>query len=280
MEGGKDEEAIDALLGFLRDWKDTKVAAKYDVEARSRVTALAQGPAGVAKLFRGKTARIEKGRWKIAYDFQDPEQLKDFRDVEAFEAPPRAQWKIVDGAARSKGSGALVLDATFAIDQIVTTVKVSPERAHDIGVTFLDASEPRRYYLYTLQNSFFTLGKGEGAKVFEENAIVLFGPGMWRDTPPGQLGFVRKCGSPEPALRPGESAEIKCGKSEGQVWMRLEGGRQISGSAYGDIKVEFQGIEPGVFVMNSSGAFDDLVVEGTPEPTWVAARWRAILAGL
>jgi hypothetical protein len=62
--------------------------------------------------------------------------------------------------------------------------------------------------------------------------------------------------------------------------MRLEGGRQISGSAYGDIKVEFQGIEPGVFVMNSSGAFDDLVVEGTPEPNWVAARWRAILAGL
>jgi hypothetical protein len=192
----------------------------------------------------------------------------------------RANWTVAEGSARAKGSGALVLDATFAVDQIVTSVTVRPDRAHDLGVAYLDASEPRRMYLFMLQNAAFRLGKGADAKVFEENAVVLFGPGMWRDTPPGELGFVRKCGSPEPAVRVGEPTPLKVGKAEGNVWMRFEGGKQISGSAYGDIKLEFQGIEPGVFVMNSSGAFDDLVVEGTPDPEWVAARWRAILSGL
>lgn len=280
METGKDAEAIDAFLAFLRDHRETKPGARYDVEARSRITALAQGAAGITKLFRGKCEKLEKGRWRIRYDFEDAKQLDDFRDVEAFEAPPRAAWKVVDGAARAKGSGALVLDATFAIDQLVASVTVNPERAHDLGVAFLDASEQRRFYLYILQNTFFTLGRGDAAKVFEENAIVLFGPGMWRDTPPGQLGFVRKCGSPDPAVRPAESIPIRCGKSEGQVWMRFEGGKQMSGSAYGDIKLDFQGIEPGVFVMNSSGTFDEFVVEGTPDPEWVAKRWRAILSGL
>ncbi|MCE9636068.1 MAG: hypothetical protein K8T90_10210 [Planctomycetes bacterium] len=280
MESGKEPEAIDAFMAFLREYKDTKPGAKYDVEARSRITALAQGPAGVTKLFRGKCEKLDKSRWRVTFDFANAEELKDFRDVEAFEAPPRAEWKLADGAVRAKGSGAFVLDATFQIDQLVTTVTVSPERAHDLGVAFLDASEPKRFFLYTLQNTFFTLGKGDAAKVFEENAIVLFGPNMWRDTPPGQLGFVRKCGSPEPTIRPGESSTIKCGKSDAQVWMRMEGGKQISGAAYGDVKLEFQGIEPAVFVLNSSGAFDDFVVEGTPDPEWVTKRWRAILSGL
>jgi len=73
---------------------------------------------------------------------------------------------------------------------------------------------------------------------------------------------------------------MKAGKAEGNVWMRFPNGKQVQGSAYGDIKLEFPGLEPAVFVMNSGGTFDDLVIEGTPDPEWVARRWRAILSNL
>lgn len=281
MDSGHEAEALDAFIAYLRQFKGTKHATKYENEVRSRIQSLSQTAAGIARLFRGKVEPAEKGRYRITYDFADAEQLKDFRDEEAFEAPPRATWKVEGGLVRApRGSGAFVLDATFTNDSLVTTARVSPDRPHDLGIAYVDASEPRRFYLFMIQNSFFKLGKGPSAQEFRENAIVLFGPGMWRDTPPGQIGFVRKCGSPDPSVRPSEYVELRCGKVEGNVWMKMDGKNQIQGSAYGDIKLEFQGLQPAFFVLNSAGVFDDLVVEGTPDPEWVKTRWRAILSGL
>jgi hypothetical protein len=277
MDSGKDNDALSGFVEFLREYKDTPTGAKYDLEVRRRITSLATGPAGVEELFRGKVERRDRGRFRITYDFEDAEQMLDFRDVNAFEAPPRAKWDVVSGAARAKGSGAFVLDAHFRPDFLTVEVKVQPERAHDLGVIVFEAGEPRRYYLYTVQNSFFQLGKGDGREDFRENAIVLFGPGMWRDAPPDEIGFVRKCGSEEPKLAPGKPAKIKCGKAEGEVWMRFPGGRTIRGSAYGDQKYEFTGLTPGVFLVNSAGYFDEVVIEGVPDADWLAQRWRDLL---
>ena len=277
MDSGKDRDALSGFVEFLREYKDTPTGAKYDIEVRRRITSLAVGPAGVEELFRGTVERRERGRFRITYDFEDAEQLLDFRDVNAFEAPPRAAWSISAGAARAKGSGAFVLNASFRPDFLSVEVNVQPERAHDLGVIMFEADELRRYYLYTLQNSFFKLGKGDGREDFRENAIVLFGPGMWRDSPPDEIGFVRKCGSEEPKLPPGQAAKIKCGKAEEEVWMRFPGGRTVRGSAYGDQKYEFTGLTPGVFLVNSAGAFDELVIEGVPDPDWLAQRWRDLL---
>jgi TolA-binding protein len=277
MDSGKDRDALSGFVEFLREYKDTPTGAKYDLEVRRRITSLATGPAGVQEIFRGKVEKRERGRFRITYDFEDAEQMLDFRDVNAFEAPPRAQWNVVSGAARAKGSGAYVLDAHFRPEFLSVQVKVQPERAHDLGVIMFEAGEPRRYYLYTLQNSFFKLGKGDGREDFRENAIVLFGPGMWRDSPPDEIGFVRKCGSEEPKFSPGQPAKIKCGKAEDEVWMRFPGGRTVRGSAYGDQKYEFTGIVPGVFLVNSAGFFDELVVEGVPDADWLAQRWRDLL---
>jgi hypothetical protein len=282
MDGGKDVEALEGFLTFLREYKDTPNGAKYDPETRGRISTLTTGPAGIVKLFRGKVEKADnKGRWRVTYDFSDPEQLRDFKDVAAFEQPPRAIWKAEGGAVKNaRGSGAFVLDAVFKADEISTSVVVNAKRPHDIGILYMDPSEQRRFYLFTLQNTFFTLGKGDTAKPFLENAIVLFGPNMWKDTPPGQLGFVRKCGADEPTVREAEPTPLKAGKSEGEVWMKFEGGRSIRGSAYGDTKYDFPGITPGLFVIGSEGYFDDFVVEGVPDMDWVQKRWRAILSGL
>ncbi len=277
LDSGKDRDALRGFVAFLREFKDTATGAKYDLEVRRRITSLATGAAGVEEIFHGKVERRARGRFRITYDFEDAEQMLDFRDVAAFEAPPRAQWNVISGAARAKGSGAFVLDANFRPEFLTVAVKVQPERAHDLGVIMFEAGEPRRYYLFTLQNSFFQLGKGSGREDFRENAIVLFGPGMWRDSPPDEIGFVRKCGSEEPKFEAGKQAKIKCGKSEDEVWMRFPGGRTVRGSAYGDTKYEFTGLTPGVFLVNSAGSFDELVVEGVPDADWLAQRWRDLL---
>jgi hypothetical protein len=281
IEEGKETDALDAFLVFLREYKDTPTGAKYDPDVRRMVGQLTGGPAGVVKLFRGKVEKAEKGRIRITYDFDDPRELEDFRDVAAFESPPRANWKSDQGGVKSsKGSGAFVLDAVFAADQVSATVVVSPDRPHDLGLMFMDPGEQRRFYLFTLQNTFFTLGRGEGAKPFLENAVVLFGPGMWRDTPPNQLGFVRKCGADDPQVRTSEPQRITAEKSGAEVTMKFEGGRSIRGSAYGDTKYEFPGVTPGFFVLGSAGSFDKFVVEGTIDQDWVQKRWRVILSGL
>jgi len=281
MEEGKDVDALDAFLVFLHEFKDTPNGTKYDPDVRRMVASLTNGTAGLVRLFRGKVEKADKGRVRITYDFEDARQFEDFRDVAAFEAPPRAAWKPDAGGVKcAKGSGALVLDAVFAADQITTSVVVNPDRPHDIGVMFMDPSEQRRFYLFTLQNTFFTLGRGDDAKPFLENAVVLFGPNMWRDTPAGQLGFVRKCGSDEPMVRTSEPQRISAEKSGGEVGMKFEGGRSIRGSAYGDTKYEFPGVVPGLFVIGSAGWFDNFVVEGTISQDWVQNRWRVILSGL
>jgi len=281
MEEGKEVEALEAFLAFLHDFKDTPNGTKYDPDVRRMVTQLTAGPAGVVKLFHGKVERADKGRVRITYDFDDPRQFEDFRDVAAFDASPRAAWKSDAGGVKcAKGSGALMLDAVFAPDQVTTTIVVSPDRPHDIGVLYMDPSEQRRFYLFTLQNTFFTLGKGDAAKPFLENAIVLFGPDMWRDTPKGQLGFVRKCGSDEPSVRPSEPTRVVAEKSGVEVGMKFEGARSIRGSAYGDLKYDFPGIVPGIFVLGSAGWFDQFVVEGTLDQEWIRKRWTVILSGL
>lgn len=283
MDTGKETEALDAFLTFLREYRETPNGVRHEPEARGRIATLTTGPAGIAKLFRGKVECTDKAknRWKISYDFSDAEQLKDFVDVLAFDASPRAAWKADNGAVKStRGSGAFVLDAVFLPDEVSVSVSVTPDKPHDLGVMFVDPTEQRRFYLFTLQNTFFTLGKGDAAKPFLENAIVLFGPNMWRDTPPGTLGFVRKCGIDEPQVRPNEPTPVRAGKSGAEVWMKFEGGRSIRGSAYGDTKYDFPGVTPGVFVLGSGGFFDDFVVEGALDVDWVQKRWRAILANL
>ena len=62
--------------------------------------------AGVEKLFRGKAEKAEKGRWKITYDFEDPKQLEDFREVtEIGRRTPVKAHRLgpgdVDGAMRA-----------------------------------------------------------------------------------------------------------------------------------------------------------------------------------
>ncbi len=280
MDSGKHAEALGGFTQFLREYADTPTGTKRDLEVRRRITSLAAGEAGIIKLFRGVVEKRERGRWRITYDFEDEEQMLDFRDVKAFQATPRAKWSHVSGGTRAKGSGAFMLDAKFKAEFLSMRVRIDPERAHDIGVMFFEHNVTNRFYLYTLQNSWFKLGKGPGAETFQENAIILFGPDMWRDTPPGEIGFVRKTGSEEPKFTPGEAVELKAGKSEGEVWLRFPGGRTIRGSAYGDVKYEFKGLSPAVFVLNSSGFFDDIVIEGVPDPDWVAERWRAILSEL
>jgi hypothetical protein len=280
MQAGKELEALDGLLAFLVDWKGTEPYVKYGDEVKARIKTLAARPAGVIRLFRGVAEEREKGRFRISYDFETEDQLLDFRDENAFEAPPRANWKCISGAMQAKGSGAFVLDAKFDQEFLSVSVKVSPQRAHDLGVAFFEHDDIQRFYLFTLQNSFFALGKGPDAKPFQENSIVLFGRDMWRDTAPGLIGFVRKCGSDAPEIKPGESLTIKVAKADAEVWMRFPGGRTIRGSASGDKPYTFHGLEAAVFVLNSSGFFDEFVVEGTPDPEWVAQRWQDRLSKL
>lgn len=277
MLGRRHLEALDGFVEFLELYSSTPTAEKYAKEVRDRLDKLLETDAAVLRLFNGDVEALDKGRFRITYDFSDPEQLEDFRDVESFDNPPRAKWTVGRRGPSGRGSGAYVLDATFTTDDLQVTYEVESSDMHDVGAIFLEPGDPQRFYLFTLRNTFFRLGVGADEE-FEEHAVILFGRDMWRDTPQGQLGFVRKAGSRTPPLPVGRRHRIRSGKVGDEAWIRFASGRTIRGSAYGDVKYEFAGLEPGLFVLGASASFPSFIVEGTPDPAWVKAQWDARLA--
>lgn len=278
MLGRRDVEALDEFLEFLELYGATPTARTYGKEVRDRIGKLVEGDAGVIRLFHGEVEPLKEGRYRIAYDFTEPEHAEDFLDLESFDNPPRAKWTLGRSGPSGRGSGAYVLDGHFTSDDLSVSVELSSQDMHDVGAIFLEPGDPQRFYLFTIRNTFFRLGKGPDVEDFEENAIVLFGRDMWSDTPSGELGFVRKAGSPLPRFPPGSTQRFRCGKEGDEAWMRFASGRTIRGSAYGDVKYEFAGLQPGMFVLGSSASFPSFVVEGRPDPAWVRAEWAARLA--
>ena len=214
------------------------------------------------KVFRGRIMKIKKNQVTIYYDFEDPEQLKDFEDAR----PPR----LLD-ASQNKVSiegGRLVLDGSSSIrhrmegqGRLRAHFYVRVGKQWNVGTVF---TEPVLSDFYVVCNLFDGKFYGNGGLILascglhEDEGADDISSGLvnWRDI------FRSDARKKAPV---GEDTEMEVYKDGWTEYCRvadLEG----KGSSKGKCK-EMRTYQFGFFVHQSRATFDDLtlVLELTDE---------------
>ncbi|MFI5401470.1 MAG: hypothetical protein ACHQ1G_00825 [Planctomycetota bacterium] len=215
------------------------------------------------KVFRGKVVKIKKNQVTIYYDFEDPEQLKDFEDAR----PPR----LLDASANkvSIEGGRLVLQGSSSIrhkmegkGKLRAHFYVRPGKQWNIGTVF---TEPVLSDFYVVCNLFDGLFYGNGA--FYLGACGLHEDEGAEDLSTGKVNFRDIFSADLKKKAPvGEDVEMEVWKDGYTEYCRVadvEG----KGSSKGKSKGVWDTYQFGFFVHQSRATFDDLtlVVELTDQ---------------
>jgi hypothetical protein len=225
---------------------------------------------GVAALFFGKTKIIKGLEVEITYDFSTADQAKDWFYTTPFASPMTGHFWGDHDALHARGVGAAVHPGEFESNSLELKARIRALEPHDFGFLMLEPEEQVNYFLYAVQNRFFVIKLD---RPVHENSLWVVGKGAWADTPDGFLGMVRKNGSPDPAITAGEWVTLTAKKHKGTMSMIIKG-KEIKGSAFGDNKYVFPGLQPAVYVIKGQAMFDDIVIRGTLKKEWVEDRMR------
>jgi len=269
FEREKYADALEATTG-LEALGNTSVCRANAKEIRrihglSRLEVL-----GPAALFRGAVKVIRGREVEITYDFSTPEQVKDWTYTTPFAHPLSGSFWIQSDALHGRGVGAAVHPGEFEPGTLTLKCRAKALEPHDFGFLMLEPEEQVNYYLYAVQNRFFVIKLD---RPVHENVLGVVGTGAWADTPDGFLGWVRKNGSPKPEVTAGEWLTLEARKLKGTMEMVVKG-TSIKGSAFGDNRYVFPGLQPAVYVIKGDALFDDIVIRGTLKETWIANRMR------
>jgi hypothetical protein len=214
------------------------------------------------RVFRGRIVKIKRNQVTIYYDFEDPEQLKDFEDAR----PPR----LLD-AGQNKVTiegGRLVLDGSSAIrhrmegrGKLRAHFYVRVGRQWNVGTVF---TEPVLSDFYVVCNLF-------DGKFYGDKGLILAACGLHEDEGADDIstGLVNWRDifrtDVKKVAAVGEDAEMEVWKDGWSEYCRV-GDREGKGSSKGKCK-EMGTYQFGLFVHESRATFDDLtlVIELTDE---------------
>jgi hypothetical protein len=214
------------------------------------------------KVFRGRIVKIKKNQVTIYYDFEDPDQLKDFEDAR----PPR----LLDASqnkVRIEG-GRLVLEGSSAIrhrmegkGRLRAQFYVRPGLQWNIGTVF---TEPVLSDFYVVCNLF-------DGKFYGDKGLILAACGLHEDEgaddiATGLVNWRDIVRTDVKKVAPiGEDVEMEVWKDGWTEYCRVAD-REGKGSSKGKCK-EMTTYQFGVFVHESRATFDDLtlVIELTDE---------------
>jgi hypothetical protein len=227
---------------------------------------------GLAALFRGE---VKKGRGRevqITYTFETAAEEEDWVFFNPFADPRSGRFDHYENTMRGRGVGALAHNAVFEPGTLEMEVRLQAVVPHDLGVIFLEPKNLVRFYLYSIQNRFFTIG-AERARL-DENVIWIFGGGAWADTPNAEIGFVRVAKSPQPEITGSEWLDLVATKTGDRVTMSIKRSAPLSGSALGDDRYEFPALRPGLYMLGSEMVVDKVVIRGVLDEGWAEGAMR------
>jgi hypothetical protein len=221
---------------------------------------------GYAALFHGE---VKMGRGReitITYRFTTAQEEEDWTPVKPFAEPGTSFFEHQGDTMRCRGVGALVHSAVFEPGTLVLRARVNAVKPTDLGFIFLEPRELMRYYLFTVQNRYFTIGARR--EKLEENVIWVFGGGAWADNPEGEIGFVMKAKSKTPTVTAGEWLDLEGAKVEDRMWLKIGRSPPLAGSALGDDQYRFPALRPGLYVLKSEMVVDEVVLRGVLDQGW------------
>jgi len=221
---------------------------------------------GYAGLFGGQV-KIKRGRQVIlTYEFDTAEEEEDWIYLKPFADPGLGSFDHIEGTMVGRGVGAYVHEAVFEPGSVVMKARVQAVKPNDFGLMFFEPETMTRFFLFHVQNRYFTIG-ARREKIYE-NVIWNIGGGAWADTPDGEIGFVFKARSKNPTVTAGEWIDLVAEKKADTVSFSIKRSKPLKGSALGDDGYRAPAYRPALFVLKSEAVFDRVVIEGTLEEGW------------
>jgi len=266
-----ERERWDRVLELLGKFEappldQTRFARDHVAEIRRMAGHAALERDGYGALFAGKV-EVERGRkLSITYDFEDDLQLTDWTFIKAFADARSGTFRRGGDGVRGRGVGAFVHSAVFEPGSFVLEARVQAVKPTDFGLMMLEPKEMIRFFLYSVQNRFFTLGR-ERSPV-NENSIWVFGPGAWSERTGRDIGFVRKNGRPTPEVSAGEWIDLVAKKEKDTMSWQVKKTPPIKGSALGDDNFRFPALEPALYVLGGEAIYRTVTIRGTLQQEW------------
>ncbi len=221
---------------------------------------------GPAALFKGKVEVSRERDVTLTYTFTTAPEEEDWTFIKPFADPELGSFEHVENTVKGKGVGAFVHSAVFEATTLRVSARVHALTPHDIGMMFFEPETMMRFFLFTVQNRYFTIGMER--QPLEENVVWIFGGGAWADTTSGNIGFVRTATSKNPTVTAGEWLTLESFYDRDKVGMTLKG-QTLSGSAQGDDRYQYPALRPALYVLRSEAAFTEVVIRGTLEDGWL-----------
>jgi eukaryotic-like serine/threonine-protein kinase len=251
---------------YLEPHRNTRFYAENEPEIDRLLGLSKLEAAGYAGLFGGQVKMGRGLKIKLTYDFTTAEEEEDWIYLKPFADPALGSFDHVGDTMVGKGVGALVHSAVFKPGSLTVKARAQAVQPHDFGLMFFEPETMVRYFLFTVQNRYFTIGRDR--RPVEENVIWISGGGAWSDTPGGEIGFIFTARTKNPSVSAGEWLDLVAEKQGDKVSLGIKKSPPLTGSALGDDKYRFPALRPALFVLKSEATFDTVVIEGELEEGW------------
>lgn len=222
------------------------------------------GEVALDRFFRGAVVGIDGTRIRLKYDFSTSAQEKDW----VLGVP----WKI----ARDAADGIAFADGRLAVrgnvgahhlaeweGDLTVSCRLIPDGVKDMGGYLTSPDQVDDYATYTLVETYF---HGWDNKPGGETGMMKFGR-QFATGKGGYTGFrylAMKMLRPEPAS--GRAVAFAFGRKGEDLFMSADDTKLASVEPGNPLKT----IQPGFYAIQGSIAVDDVVVEGTLAPRYVA----------
>jgi hypothetical protein len=223
------------------------------------------------KFFQGAVIGLEGTKVRLRYDFSDAAQMKDWSEGVPWNVPKSGGDGIAlaEGRLAVRGSTGARHLAEWEGDVIVTC-RLVPDGVKDIGGFLSTPDSTTDYVSFSIAETYFHAWDNHAGG---DSGMMKFGKQFSDFQKGGYVGFrYLDFRRPTTDPQPGRPIAWSHGRKGGSVVMSMDDLKLDSVEPGNRMKV----VQIGFYAIKSSMAVDDVVVEGTLAPRFLAARKIAL----
>ena len=271
-------QAVEDLVGYYGDLS----FIHRQTEAIQAMNALARHKGkGIAGLLHATRVEKKGKRLKLTYTFESDEELLDWEALPTIPHRDQGEFTPVRNGIQGHGVMTYLLRAYFENDVVIRATS-RPNSLKSHGLAFCQAGLETRQLLWLVTNHWFVEGENY-VKARPGHSLLMFGKGVNNDVPDDspEIGFIfrgRSITSPAPAAGGSFKLQfrVRADEMSGGIVYKGESGA-LSGSCKGDDGRGVSKLRPGLFVLENSVTFRDVVIEGKVHKDFERGRINELL---
>lgn len=233
--------------------------------------ASAAGEVPLDKFFKGAVIGLDGTKVRLRYDFSSKEQLADWPNGQPFNTlpDPTTSTGVAEGRLFVRGMIGVRHVGEWEGD-VVVTAKLIPDGVKDIGSFVSSPEQVDDYATYSIAETYWHKWDG---KPGGDSGMMKFGKQYATTQKGGYTGF-RYLDFRRPTVDPvaGKPVAWSFGRRGDKLFMTMDDLKLDSMEPGNKLKL----MQVGFYAMQSSMTLDDVVVEGTLAPKYLAANKLAL----